>query len=444
MSHVLTIKIYDLGTNELADVSGITINDRSMTRTANDTRSFTVTFPSNSSLLTADAGDGFPVLYKGGNRKLVVWEDGDPDTDDPIFHGRITNVERDSNTDDREVTVVAQDARIELGYDADSRAGRYVRDATANFVNPSFTSSVSGQSGISGPDLIKQILTNAQGDPTTNPVTGEGPLPIDLVSGDWDLDVPPAIDVNPVDSADWPVMVGDFINQLIATDAVDFDLLPVRPGTGLNLDSAADDYIMVKATSKSKLGIDRSATVHFDHLTGSFNAMGARLVDDFTTQCDRLWYELGPRLDQSHWRGDITPHGDYSVDHGLLTKMDDAAAKYGGPNTLKGYNAWLRVFDSLGSENSARPLYQALYGAEIQLRLEPRRLLYITPCPDVAALFEPPQDYDVFDLVQIKLGADFGVELDEAQRVYGYTKTWSPEGVASVSELQTSADVTVG
>src|SRR5690348_17895009 len=42
---------------------------------------------------------------------------------------------------------------------------------------------------ISGPDLMKQILTFSQADPTTNPIQGEGPLPIDVVSGVWDLDV---------------------------------------------------------------------------------------------------------------------------------------------------------------------------------------------------------------------------------------------------------------
>ena len=447
MSHVITAKIYDLGTTVLADISGISLT-KSMTRQLNGVRSFTFSAPANSSLLTDVAGDGFPNLYDGGNRKLVVWEDGDPDTDDPIFHGRIFTVERSGDENSVLVNVTAYDPWMELGYEGDNRAGRVVRDDTATtFGDPSFLtplfSPTPSQDGISGPDLIKQILTYSQGDPSTNPVQGEGPLPIDLVSGSWDLDVPPAIDVNPVDSADWPVLVGDFITQLIATDAVDLDFRPIRPGTGLNLDSDTDDYIMVEASSVSKMGTDRSATVHFDYLTGSFNAMAAREECDFSLHCDRLWYELGPRLDKQHWRGDITPHSAIPVSEGLLTLMDDSATKYGGPNTLKGYNASVRISDSLGTENSARPLYQALYAAEVRLRVEPRRLLYVTPCVDEKALFEPPQDYDVYDVIQIKTGADFGVELDEKQRVYGYTKTWSAEGVASVSELLTSADVSV-
>lgn len=443
MSHVVTVKIYDLGTNVLADISGISLT-RSMTRVLNGARSFQVSAPANSSLLTATAADGFPNLYDGGNRKLVVWEDGDPSTDDPIFHGRIFGVERSGDENAALVTITAHDPYIELGYEADNRAGRVVRDNTATLVgDPSFLTPVfsptPSQAGISGPDLIQQILTYSQMDPSTNPVQGEGPLPIDVVSGTWDLDVPPAIDVNPVDSADWPVLVGDFINQLIATDAVDLDLRPVRPGTGLNVDSVSDDYIMVEASSVSKMGTDRTATVHFDYLTGSHNAKAARQECDFSLHCDRLWYELGPRLDKKHWRGDITPHG--ALHPGLLTLMDDSADKYGGPDTKKGYNASIRVFDSLGSENASRPLYEALYRAEVTWRVEPRRLLYITPNPDSKALFEPPQDYDVYDVVQIKTGSGFGVVLDEAQRVHGYTKTWTAEGVAEVSELLTSADV---
>lgn len=437
MSHVVTVKIYDLGATELADISGISLT-KSYTPQLNGSKEFKVTVPARSSLLTTVAADGYPNLNLG-NRKLVVWEDGDPSIDDPIFHGRVFNIERTGDENDIQVTITAYNPWMELGFEADQRAGRWVRDSVYEFVEPVFVSSVDGGAAISGPDLIQQILTYCQGDPTTDPILGEGPLPIDIVSGTWDLDVPPALDVSPVDSADWPVMVGDFINQLIATNAVDFDITPCRPGAGLNLSSAADDYIMGVASSESKRGTDRSATVHFDYWTGSHNARGARFVEDFATQCDRLWYFMGPRLDLQHWRGDITPNGAANAD--LLPDVDAAAVKYGGPNTFKGYNAWIRIFDSLGTETSSRPLYNALYRAEIKWRMEPRRLLYITPNPDTAALFEPPQDYDVFDLVQIKTGSDFGVVLDEKQRVHGYTKTWTAEGVAEVSELLTSADV---
>ena len=446
----MLVRIYDLGTNVIADISGISLT-KSMTRQLNGARSFQLTAPAGHSLLTTVAADGYPNLYDGGNRKLVVWEGPangtppDPAVDDPIFHGRIFTVERVGDPNEKTVSVVAFDPWMELGYEGDNRAGRVVRDNTRtsvgdpSFFTPKFTSSIGGQTGISGPDLIQQILTYSQSDPTTNPIQGEGPLPIDVISGTWDLAVPPALDVNPVDSADWPVLVGDFVNQLIATDAVDLDMKPVIPGTGKNLSGAADPYVMVEASSVSKMGTDRSATVHFDYDTGSFNAQAARQECDFSTFCDRLWYELGPKLNHGHWRGDITPHGAANPD--ILTLFDAAAAKYGGPDAKKGYSASIRILDSLGTETSSRPLYEALYRAEAKWRLEPRRLLYVTPNPDAKALFDPPTDYDVYDLVQINTGPGFGVVLNEKQRVHGYTKTWTPEGVAEVSELLTSADV---
>lgn len=446
MSHVITAKIYDLGVTVLADISGIAL-EKSMTRQINGARSFTIQAPAGSTLLTTLAGDGDPNLNVG-NRKLVVWEDSNPDTDDPIFHGRIFTVERDGDENAVLVTITAFDSWMELGFEADNRAGRPVRDDTQtlvgdpSFLTPSFSSSVGGQTEISGPDLIQQILTYSQADPTTNPIQGEGPLPIDLQSGTWDLLVPPALDISPIFDAVWPALCGDFIQQLIATNAVDFDLRPIRPGTGLDINGNPDDYIMVEASSMSKKGTDLSATVHFDYLTGDKNAIGCKETRDFSTYCDRLWYELGPRLSPRHWRGDLTPHSASVSD--VLPLMDDAAAIYGGPDAAPGRFASFRVLDSLGSENSSRPLYIALYKDEVKLRVNPRQLLYVTPDPDTTALFEPPQDYDAFDLVQIKTGADFGVELDEKQRVYGYTKTWSREGVATVGQLVTSADAATG
>lgn len=444
----LFVKIYDLCVTELADISAIAL-EKNMARIANGPCAFTVQAPANDPLLTAIAEDGFPILGDGGNRKLVVWENSDPDTTDPIFHGRIFGCERDSDENSRLVTITAFDPWVELGFEADDRGGRIVRDGTPavrgdqNFLTLHFTGSVVGQSEISGPDLIRQVLTYCQADPTADPIQGAGPLPIDVYSGEWDLDVPPAIDLDPRDTLDWPTLVGDFIQQLIDTNVVDFDLRPIRPGTGKNPAGEIDDYIMVEASAKSKLGTDLTDTVHFDHLTGSFNAKGAREVTDFSKQNSHLWYELGPRLANEKWRAQLQPH-DQPLHADLLPLIDAAAAKYGGcaDHGEYGYNEFIRVFDSLGTESSSRPLYEALYRYEIMLRLEPRKLLYITPNDGDKALFQAPQDFDAFDLIQINIGADFGKEIDaEAQRCYGYTKTWTRENVSSLGQLLTSADV---
>src|SRR5581483_9830840 len=148
MSHVVTCKIYDLATSQLADISPIAL-EKSMTRLHNGPRGFTIKAPAGHSLLTTVAGDGYRNLRKG-NRKLLVWEDGNI-----VFHGRVFVVERNGDGTKNTATITAWDPWMELGFDSESRAGRPVRDSTGNFINPTFTSSVGGQTEISGPDLIK-------------------------------------------------------------------------------------------------------------------------------------------------------------------------------------------------------------------------------------------------------------------------------------------------
>jgi hypothetical protein len=423
----ITAKLYDLDSNMLADISEISL-EKSMSRILNGTRAFTINSFANHSLFTTVADDGYRNLRKG-NRKLVVWEDG---ITAPIFHGRVFGVERKGTGGTKTpVAITAYDQWMELGYDSENRAGRVVRDDTGNFINPTFAGTGTGGAGvISGPDLVKQILTNSQGtDAESGAQPGEGPLPIDL-TGTFDVDVPPALDLSPVDSMDWPVLVGDFFQMLVQTGVVDIDMAPLEPGTGINLAAAADNLIMVALTALTRFGSDKSATVHFDYGTGSKNAKAFRHLEDFSTICNKLYDYLGPRIDQTHWKGNITPGSPG-------TTINPAASRllYGGQFFS------LREFDSIGGENSSRPLYLASWNGEQGYRVEPRDLLYITPAAGDKALFDALSDFDVGDDVGINLGGAAGIDLADSQRVYGFTKTWSRQNVASVSELLTSAEV---
>lgn len=418
---VIVAKLYDLGSGELADISEISY-EKSMTVGLNTSTTFTITGPAGHALFTADAGDGYPNL-RSGNRKLLVFEDGQI-----IFHGRIFTVERTGDGNENLVTITAHDPYMELGFDSDDKAGRPVRDATGNFITPKFAGTGSGGADvISGPDLILQVLTNSIVVGAENPGPGgEGPLPIDFLGAGamFDLDVPPAVDLSCVDSMDWPALIGDFIAQLVATGVVDFKLRPVDPVEGF------DGYVMAQMSAVSSLGTDLSGVVHFDYWTGSKNAKACRHVGDFSTICNKLYDYLGPRqLNLNRWAGNITPGSP-----GTTVDPTASRALYGGQFMS------IRVSDSIGTENSSRPLYIALWNAEQRYRIEPREQLYITPASDAKALFQPPHDFDVGDLIGINTGADFGVTLAETQRVYGYVKTWSREGVSSVSELLTSAD----
>jgi hypothetical protein len=420
-------KIYDLQSNELADISAIAL-EKSLAVAHNGLRTFVITAPAGHSLLTSVvAGDGFPNLQKG-DRKLIVWEDG---VTNPVFHGRIQIVERNGDGTQNLATITGMDFWAEAGYDGDDRAGRYVRGGTVagtydgNFINPKFAGTGTGGADVlSGPDWLLQALTNSQNTGAeSDPTPGEGPLPIDLTTGTFDVDVGPAIDLMPSETMSWPLAIGDLMNQLVQTGVVDIVMRPIDPSEGL------DPYAMVAVSAVSASGTDRSATVHFDYFTGSKNAKGCRHVDDFQTICNKLYDYLGPpKAGGTRWTGNITPGSP-----GTTVDPTDSRTRYGVFHQI-------RIKDTTGTESSSRPLYIADWNAEQGYRIFPRDLLYITPADDAKALYQPPADFDVGDLIAINVGADFGLALADTQRVYGYTKTWSRENVASVSELLTSAD----
>jgi hypothetical protein len=275
-----------------------------------------------------------------------------------------------------------------------------------------------------------QVLANSMQTGTeSDPTPGEGPLPIEIVGGTFDLHVPPAVDLSCVDTMDWPVLIGDFMAQLINTGVVDVDMRP------LDLGESLDPYKMVVISAVSAFGEDRRSTVHFDYFNGSYNASAARYVEDFTTINNKLYDYLGPRnpstVDADQWRANITPT---VAPPALATRIGDSRTKYGGEFMS------IRVFDSVGTESSSRPLYLALWEAEQSYRVEPRDMLFITPAPGDKALFQAGIDFDVGDLILVNTGTDFGIHLSSAQRIYGYDVTWDRQGVRRVSELITSAD----
>jgi hypothetical protein len=431
-----TIHMYDLDSNLIADISGAAL-ERTFNSLHNGASSFVVQARSNHPLLTADPDWGSPTWE--GTRKLVVWDAGaTPLVDDPIFHGRIGLREIVGDGLTTRVTLTAFDAWMELGYQAGEQAGRVVRGSTVqptagdpfgapydgNFASPKFASSIPGQTGISGPDLILQTLTNSMQTGTEDdPTPGEGLLPITLDPANFDLTVPPAVDLSSEDSMGWPAMLGDFVAQLVRTNVVDVVMKPINPVVG--------QYEMVSLSAVSLAGTDKSATVHFDYWTGSKNAKGLRYVADFFKEiCNKLYIYLGPSQGPNHWKGLISPGSPH-------TTVDPSASRA----LYHSEFMWIRIFDSLQSESSNRPLYWALWNAEANLRKQPRPMLFVTPIAGTRALFDAPAAFDKGDVIGINAGGRFGLDLADTQRVYGFTKTWSREGVPSLSQILTSADV---
>jgi hypothetical protein len=405
--HEIVVKVYTLDASESSDISGVALT-KNLIRRLNGARQFVVEL--NSADSPGDFTDDVPILH-AGDRKLVVWRDGVV-----IFHGRIFTIERTGDGSRNTTTVTAMDPLMELGYESGDRAGRPVRDDTGNFVNPTF------DSPITGAQLLYEVLVNSgQTGAESDPTPGEGPLPIYVDAANFDS----TDDLSPDGSMAWPAYIGDLVQQLVDTNVIDVDLDPLDPAGG-----TGDAYDMVVFHAVDELGADRSATVHFDYWTGSKNAASCRQVEDFSTINNKLYDYLGPRIDSSHWKGNITPGSS-----GTTVDPSASRTRYGGQFMQ------IRTFDQDGVF-SVKPLYLALWNAEQGLRVDPRFTLHITPAADEAALFEPFDDYDVGDLVTVNVGADFGVAVAGVQRVYGFDVEWDRNGVEKVSGLLTAEDVT--
>jgi hypothetical protein len=421
----VTIELANLDYSEHVDISSIALTRKVMPR-HNGPRTAVIEAPSGSSLLTDTFGDGDPALRKG-NRKLIVWDDEaitDDNTTGIVFHGRVFLVERVGDGETNKVTITAfQPLWSETGFEGDDRAGRVVRDSTGNFIDPDF-SELAVADEIAAGTLVHAILENSQVVGSEGDPGGEGPLPIDIDTGPFDA----AADVSPSNDMAWPKYVGDFLRQIVDTNLVDIVEVPVDPVEG--------SYVMTSVSVVDLAGEDASGTVHFDYWTGSYNAKAARHVEDFTVYCSKLYDYLGPRIDQSHWGGNITPGSP-----GTTSDPTASRAKYGGPGTDHGQFILIRIFDANDVENSLRPLYLKLWDAEQLLRMEPGDKLYLTPAPGDYALFQPfGVDYDTGYLVAVNVGGDFGVNIAAVQRVYGYDVEWDREDVKRVTNLLVSAD----
>ena len=59
-------------------------------------------------------------------------------------------------------------------------------------------------------------------------------------------------------------------------------------------------------TYTGNYGTDRTGTVHFDYATGDNNARLFRRSENMDTIRTKNFCYLGPRLDQQHWRSNVT------------------------------------------------------------------------------------------------------------------------------------------
>lgn len=390
--------------------------------------------------------DGRPLICAGYRQIAVTL-----DSTGLFFHGIVWNVQDDGNEDMIYSQVTCYDPMIvwrsrPARDDVDSYSGM-----AGNLSDPSFIA----RNQFGGP-IMEEILTASES-PLRVPALAEGQLFIDLANstfagGGADLSGAPT---------NWPMTIAEIATLLTNTGELDIVIEPIIGAVGaFGFQDMAEVH-----TFTGNYGTDRTATVHFDYQAGDFNARLFRRSDSMDSVANKNFYFLGPRLDQQHWRSNVTG------DHPDLPRPSggDVAAPYTGGdvpgsanNELGGVIESSRnelgvfmnigIYDNFGSgsgtagsESSAYPLFLRQWQVESLLRATPRNMVYITPVRDQADLpgggdVFAPGDFDIGDLVTINIGAKTRYAQAGAQRIYAYSIEIDDDGVEALGEFQASPD----
>lgn len=413
------------------DVTGVAL-EGSVTRTLNRPASATIK-------INMDAAIGGPgsrlAIYFGGTL---------------FFHGFVLNCETDGGEDTGYTVYNASDP-MELWQ------WRVVRDDDGDFTLPEVIDTY-----ITGPQIMEAVLKNTEGDSTAQgnallspPITTEGPTFLtfgSFAAGGVSLVGAPT---------DWPMTIAQLASLLISTGELDLVVTPTDPGGGVmgTIDAFNGDY-----------GQDLSGSVTFSYGTGALNVRGMRWNEDMTTMVNKLQYFLGPRVGtisdpagDQHWRanvqsfdpdflppgGAMVPPGGRSVDasnvalgppwtNNQLGEQIYNSRYVSGPGA-SGYGVRMevRIYDAQGDADpaSGRNLYKRLWQIESWLRSIPRNLIHVTPTRGTGFPL-----FDIGDLVGVEAGTQIRGGFSGAQRVYGYSISWTVDGPCELSELQTSSD----
>lgn len=401
------------------DVTGVALTG-SVTRRLNRPAQATIKIP-------MDAAIGGP-----GSR-LAVYFGGSL-----FFHGFVLDCETDGGEDDGYTVYNATDPMELWNW-------RVVRDDDGDFSLPAIIDTY-----VTGPQIMEAVLKNTEGDTTaqgnpalTPPTTTEGPTFLtfgSFAAGGVDLTGAPT---------DWPMTIAQLSSLLMSSGELDLVITPTDPGAGImgTIDAFNGNY-----------GQDLSGSVTFSYGTGALNVRAMRWNEDMSTMVNKLWYYLGPRVGTSsdpagdqHWRANVTgddtglaypPGGKLSPPYTSLNNQlgvlrVDSQTTLGPSGTGYGVRMQVQIFDAQGDADpsSARELYRRLWQIESWLRAVPRNLVHVTPTRGAGFPL-----FDIGDLIGVEAGAQIRGGFSGAQRVYGYTISWTEDGPCELSEIQTSSD----
>lgn len=401
----------------IADVTELCLTSKVSAR-LNRPMSMEFTMPADDQTVLATFGPDGDAALTAGTRAIKAYQDG-------VLRGHciVWTLSWSGGTDnDPKVDVTCLDPLIRLQY-------RYVFDSTGQIADYDFGTTYTGG------NLLRDVISYSRTyeDNLGSPAL----LPIDTFTG---------VDTSTTNLAsvitDSPMTIGDLVTALTDTGVFDVVLTPV--------DSSGAGYaagIMAQLNTYEEAGSDISATVHFDYATGLKNVEAARRVIDASTLGNRVTFEIGPKRGPDHWQANVTgtetgptTSAPYAEDLTAWQALQLASrAKYGTYSDV-------RTYDSGDYDAGALPLWHRLWKTEVNLRVNPRDLVYLTPRAWTTANpnFRPFIDYNLGDIVGINGSTFLGPAITNAkQRIYGFDVSIE-DGVERVAELVTSADAEGG
>ena len=374
-----------------------------------------------------DAYVNFGTMFPGPGSYLKIYFYGDNLGTTPVLwhHGRVINCE---TTADENVgyTVFNSFDPLELW------EHRPVRNPPGsdpgNFALPNII-----QSLVYAPAITEGMMDGSE--LNTIPQDSEGPLRLQrgfVAAGVVPITAQPS---------DWPMTMMELANLLISAGVLDIIITPIEFDVDGNyglVDLYEGDY-----------GQDLSNVVVLSYGMGDRNIRALRWNEDMTQMCNKLWYYLGPKCDEEHWRANIT--GD---DPGLAYPPGGAVSPPASPTnnpigvrsaaSRAHYDARMdiKIFDASGDDTDCseasvigHELYRRLWQIEQFLRAVPITLIHVTPIRDFGIGL-----FTIGDLITVEATPDVKGGFSGVQRIYEYTIDWDEDSVPAIGELQVSSD----
>jgi hypothetical protein len=371
-------------------------------------------------------------IFPGPGSYLKVYFYGDNLGSAPVLwhHGRVINCE---TTADENVgyTIFNSYDPLELWQ------YRPVRNPPGsdpgNFAMPNII-----QSLVYGPAIVQGMMDGSE--LNSIPADSEGPLRLargSFAAGTVDLTGAPT---------DWPMTMMELANLLISTGVVDIVITPIE-FDGNNNYGQIDVY-------NGDYGTDRTGSVTLSYGMGDRNIRALRWNEDMSNMCNKLWYYLGPKCDDLHWRANITgddPAFDtapYLPPGGSLSPPASATnnpigVRDGTSRSTYDVRMDIKIFDAAGDESDGcteaaivgHELYRRLWQVEQYLRAAPLTLVHVTPIRDYGIGL-----FSIGDLITVEASSDVKGGFSGAQRIYEYTIDWDQDSVPAIGELQVSSD----